>query len=103
MVTTILKLIDTFVFIATTSSSITLSVTRIGLKVIPVSIETECGLSTGNKVIYEKVMQKYNKYKNQFEKEQQTIKSFDKIYRKAFQDKRINDSQNEPLCNIFTR
>ena len=39
-ITTILKSFDTFVIIATTSSSITLSLTRIGLLAIPMSTAT---------------------------------------------------------------
>ena len=50
-ITTILKSFDTFVIIATTSSSINLSFTGIGLIVIPISTATACGLSIGNKVL----------------------------------------------------
>ena len=60
---------DTFVIIATTSSSIALTVTGIGLKVIPNSVRTASGLSNGNKVIYEIVLQKYNKDKKQYRKD----------------------------------
>ena len=48
-------------------------------------------------------MNKYNKYKNQYEKDQLTIKSFDKLYRKSLQDKIIDKSEYENLCNIFTK
>ena len=61
--TTILKSFDTIVIIATTSTSITLSVTGIGIIAIPISTATACGLSITNKVLYEIVMLKYNKYK----------------------------------------
>ena len=47
--TTILKSIVTIVNIATTSSSITLSLTKIDLIVIPIWTLTACGLSIGNK------------------------------------------------------
>ena len=50
--TTVLKSFDTFVIIATTSSSITLSLTGIGLIAMPIWTATACGLSIGNKVIY---------------------------------------------------
>ena len=62
MLTTILKPFDTFVIIGTTSSSITLSLTEIGLIAIPIASKA-CGLTINNKVIYEIVMKKYNKYK----------------------------------------
>ena len=48
-------------------------------------------------------MQKYNKYKKQYEKHQQTIKSFDKLYRKSLQDNVIEKSEYESLCNKFTK
>ena len=77
---TILKSFDTFVYIATTSSSTTLSLTGIGLIVIPLSSSIACGLTISKEIIYEIVMQKYNKYKKHYEKDQQTIKPFDKLY-----------------------
>ena len=101
--TTILKSFDTIVIIATTSSSISLSLTGFGLIVIPISSSIACGLSITNKVIYEIVMQKYNKYKKLYEKDQQTIKSYDKSYRKSLQDNRIDENEYDSLCNTFTK
>ena len=60
MLNTKLKFFDTFVNIATTSSSITLSLARIGLEVIPISIGIACGLTIINKVFYGIFMPKYN-------------------------------------------
>ena len=51
MLTAILKSFDAIVLNATTSSSITLSVTEIGLIASPISATTASGLSIGNKVI----------------------------------------------------
>ena len=48
-------------------------------------------------------MNKYNKYKKQFERDQQTIKFFDKLYRKSLEDNIIDKSEYEGLCNIFTK
>ena len=56
-----------------------------------------------NKIIYEIVMQKYNKYKKQCDKDQQTIKSFDKLYRKTLQDNIIDKNEYESLCDIFNK
>ena len=78
-ITTILKSIDTIVFITTTSRSITLSLTIIGLIVVPISIGIAHGLMISNKVIYEIDMQKYNNDRKQNPKDQQTIESSDKI------------------------
>ena len=102
-VTTILKSIDTFVIIATTSNSITLSLTGIGLTAIPISTATACGLSIGNKVLFEIIINKYYEYKKQYEKDQQTIKSFDNLYRKSLQDNVTNRDEYESLCDIFTK
>ena len=101
--TTILKSFDTFVIIATTSSSIFLSLTVIGLVAIPISTATACGLSIGNKVLYEIIVNKYKKCKKLYERDQQTIKSFDKLYRKSLQDNIIDKNEYESLCNIFTK
>ena len=68
MLTTIWKSFDTSNLFATTSSSFTLSLTGIGLILIPVSTATTCGLSIGNKVINEIITQKKNKYKNKMKK-----------------------------------
>ena len=47
-------------------------------------------------------MQKDNKYKKLYEKDQQTIKSVDKLYRKSLQGNIIDKTEYDSLCNIFT-
>ena len=101
--TTILKSFDTFGIIATTSSSFILSFTGIGLIAIPISTATACGLSNVNKVIYEIIINKNNKHKKQFEKDQQTIKSFDKLYSKSLRDDIIVKNDYASQCIIFTK
>ena len=100
---TILESVDSIVIIAATSTSITLSVTGIGLIVLPISAGIACGLSLGNKILYKLIINKYNKYKKLYERDQNTIKSFDKLYRKSLQDNIIEKNEYENLCNIFTR
>ena len=100
---TILESADCIVIIAATSTSITLSVTGIGLIVLPISAGIACGLSLGNKILHKLIINKYNKYKKHYERDQQTIKSFDKLYRKSLQDNIIDKTEYENLCNIFTR
>ena len=102
MLTTILKPFDTFVFIATTSTSIILSLSGIGLIAMPISSDIACGLTIRNKVIYEIVMQKYIEHKKQNERDQQTNESFNKLYRKSLQDKVFDKNENESLCSFFT-
>ena len=99
----LLESIDSIVIIAATSTSITLSVTGIGLIVLPISAGIACGLSLGNKVLHKLIINKYNKYNKQNERDQQTNKSFDKLYRKSLQDNVIDKNEYESFCNIFTK
>ena len=100
---TILESIDSIVIIAATSTSITLSITGIGLIVVPISTGIACTLSLGNKILHKIIINKYNKYKKQYERDQNTIKSIDKLHRKSLQDNVIDKTEYESLCNIFTR
>ena len=68
MLTTLFKSFDTFVIIGTTSSSISLSLTGIGLIVIPISTGIACGLTINNKVMYEIFMQGIINTKNKIKK-----------------------------------
>ena len=98
-----LESVDSFVIIGAISTSITLSVTGIGLIVLPISAGIACGLSLSIKVLHKLIINKYNKYKKQYERDQNTIKSFGKLYRKSLQDNVIDKNEYENLCNIFTR
>ena len=100
---TVLESVDSIVIIVATSTSITLSVTGIGLIVLPISAGIACALSLGNKILHKLIIIKYNKYKKQYEKDQNTIQSFDKLYRKSLQDNLIDKTEYESLCNIFTK
>ena len=100
---TILESVDSIVIIAATSTSITLSITGIGLIVLTISAGIACTLSLGNKILHKLIINKYNKYKKQYERDQNTIESFDKLYRKSLQDNIIDKSEYETLCNIFTK
>ena len=100
---TILDSVDSIVIIGATSTSITLSITGIGLIGLPLSVGNACTLSLGNKVLYKLSINKHNEYKKQYEKDQNIIKSLDKIYRKSLQDNVIDKNEYESLCNIFTR
>ena len=100
---TILESVDSIVIIAATSTSITLSITGIGLIILPISAGIACTLSLGNKVLHKLIINKYDKYKKQYERDQKTIKSFDKLYRKSLQDNIVDKTEYESLCNIFTK
>ena len=100
---TVLESVDSIVIIAATSTSITLSVTGICLIVLPISTGIACAISLGNKILHKLIINNYNKYKKQFERDQNTIKSFDNLYRKSLQDNIFDKSEYESLCNIFTK
>ena len=100
---TVLESVDSIVIIGATSTSITLSVIGIGLIVLPISAGIACGISLGNKILHKLIINKYNKYKKQYERDQNTIKSFDKLFRKSLQDNVIDKTEYESLCNIFTK
>ena len=100
---TILESLNRIVIITATSTSITLSITGIGLIILPISAGIAGSLSLGNKVLHNLIINKYNKYKKQYERDQQTIKSFDKLYRKSLQDNIIDKTEYESLCNFFTK
>ena len=100
---TVLESVDSFVIIAGTSISISLSITGIGLIVLPISAGIACTLSLGNKVLHKLIINKYNKFKKQYERDQITIRSFDKLYRRSLQDNLIDKTEYESLCKIFTR
>ena len=70
---------------------------------LPISAGITCTPSLGNKIFQNLFTNKYNKYKKQLEKDQQTIKCFDKLYRKSLQDNVIDKNEYESLCNIFTK
>ena len=100
---TILESVDSIVIIGATSTSIILSITGIGLIILPISAGIACTLSLGNEILHKLIINKYNKYKKQYERDQQTIKTFDKLYRKSSQHNVIDKTEYESLCNIFTK
>ena len=98
-----LESVNSIVIIAATSTSITLSITGIGLINLPISAGIACTLSFGNKKLHNLILNKYNKYEKQYEKDQNTIKSFDKSDRKSLQDNVIDKTEYDSLRNIFTK
>ena len=100
---TVLESVDSIVIIGATSTSITLSVTGIDLIVLPISAGFACALSLGNKILHKLIINRYNKYKKLYERDQNTIKSFDKLYRKSLQDNILDKTEYDSLCNVFTK
>ena len=62
---TMLESADTIVYFGATSTSITLSITGVGLNILPISAGIACALSLGNKILYQMIINKYNKNKKQ--------------------------------------
>ena len=79
---TVLESVDSIIIIGATSTSVTLSITGVGLIFLPISAGIACTLSLGNNVLHKIMINIYKKYKKQYERDQQTIKNFDKLYRK---------------------
>ena len=102
-VDTVLESVDSIVIIAATSTSITLSITGIGLIILPILAGVACTIPLGNKVLQLIIINKYNKYKKLYERDQNSIRSFDNLHRKSLQDNVIDKTEYESLCNIFTR
>ena len=100
---TVLESLDSIVIIGATSTSITLLVTGVGLIVLPISAGFACTLSLGNKVLHKLTINKCNDYKKQYEKDQQTVKPFGKLYRKSLQDNVIDKTEYQSLCKIFIK
>ena len=71
--------------------------------VLPISAGVVCGISLGNKILHKLIINKYNNYKKLYERDQNTINSFDKLYRKSLQDNIIDKTEYENLCKIFTK
>ena len=61
---TILESVDSIVIIAATSTSITLSVTGVGLIILPISAGIAFTLSLANKVLHKLIINKYKNIKN---------------------------------------
>ena len=72
--------------------------------VLPIPVGIACGLSLGNKrILHRMIINKNNKYRKQYQKDQQTNKSFDKLYSKSSQDNVIEEMEYESLYKIFIR
>ena len=57
--TSILESVDTVVTIGATTTSVTLSVTGVGLIVVPISAGIACALPLGNEVLHEIILKEY--------------------------------------------
>ena len=90
----VLESVDSIVIIGATSTSITLSITGFGLIVLPISAGIACTLSLANKVLHKLIINKYNKFKKLYERDQQKIKYFDKLYRKSLGDNVMDKTEN---------
>ena len=93
-VNTVLESVDTIVIVGATSTSLGVSITGIGLIILPISAGIACTLSIGYKVLHRSTINKKYNNKKQYEKDQQTINSSDKLYRKSWQDNVFDKYEN---------
>ena len=97
-----LESFDAIIFVATTFTSGTLSVTDIGFGSSNI-IESICTRNDRSFLsIFELIMQKHMEPRNYYEPAQRTINSFDNYYGKSLQDKIIDKKESESLSNIST-
>ena len=71
--------------------------------ILPISAGIACTLSLGNKILHKIFINKYNKHKQQYEKDQQTTKSSNKWDKKSLQGNVIDKNEYESLCKFFTK
>ena len=88
--------------IGATTPSVALSVTGVGLIVVSISAEIACFLSLGTKVLHKLIINKLSKYEKLYEKDQQTNKSFDELYRKSLKGNVLDKIEYESLGIFFT-
>ena len=84
---TVLESLETIVINGASTTSVTLSVTGVELKKVPISAGVAGTLSLGYKILLRLTINKHKKYEKVKEKDQQTNKSFDKLYGKSLQKK----------------
>ena len=65
---TILESVDSIIIIAATTTSVTLSVTGVGIVIVPISAGVACALSLANKILHKLIINKYSKYKKYMKK-----------------------------------
>ena len=100
--TSIIDSVDTVVSTRALTSCATLSVTAVGIILVPISAGVSFALSLGNKGLHKMNIHKYRKnLRNQIEKGQQTAKSFKKLYKKSSQDDLLDHIEYESLCNTI--
>ena len=87
---TITKLIESFVVIATTTTSVKLSISGFSWMVIPVSNGIPFRLLLAGIVKFEKIVTKYTKNRNYKEPAEKTIIFFDKPYNFVLHDNTHN-------------
>ena len=67
---------------------------------VPISAGIACALSLRNKLMHKIILNKYNRCKKQYRKDQQTPKFCDKLYSKSLQDNLVNKREYENM-NLF--
>ena len=100
---TILESVDTIIFIEATSFFLFFRLLVLVRFFLPISAGIACTLSLGNQILHKIIINNCNKYIKQYEKDQKTNKSFDKLYGQCLQDNVIERNEYESLCYIFTK
>ena len=96
-------MVDTVVVIEATTTSLALSLTVVGLMVVPISAGSACVLSFGNEILHNILLNKNNKYKKQYQKDQQYIKSFVMLYRNCLRGNLIDIKGYESVYHFINK
>ena len=88
--------------IGATSTSTTLSTTVIGQIILQIPAGNACNLVLVKKVLHQIIINKNKKYEKQYQKDQQTIKPFGKLYTKSVQGSLFDKNEFESLRIFFT-
>ena len=91
------------IFVGATTFSITLSIVGISLVVFTISAGIVCAISLGSKVLHKLNINKFNKYRKQYEKDQQTNESIKNLCIRSLQDNVFDENECESQCKIFNK
>ena len=95
--------VDTVGKISATTMPVTSAVSGVCLIVVPISAGVLVVLPLGNKVNLGRKLNKYKRYKKQFENDQKSIESFKKLNTENLQEILIDRKEHECLCKKFKK
>ena len=102
LVNTLVQGIDGVVVLGVTSTCITLSVTGVGLVVVPVASGVGAGLCILSKIVGEYLKRKEQKYIKKYTLAGKTVEDFCKLHTRSLEDNKIDLNEYNKLKETFT-